>query len=141
MKKLIMIVLGLSLGMVAQAKNSGVKVATKKSKNLNKVVVQPVAKPGMYLNFQGPWKLKLTPSKGVKLKKTELGKQDLSGYVPTTPEEAKTPNKAKLKSNPPKFSFVAAGKGNVDYTATVFVCDIKGTECFREQHKGKFTVK
>ena len=102
------------------AKHSIVKTSVKKQKANSAVLVKSFAKKGMKANFEGPWKLELTPSAGVKVAKTKLTKTDLD-------------------QKNASFSLTAKGKGKVDYKKTVFVCS--KDECFREVHKGSFMVK
>jgi hypothetical protein len=120
-----------SFATASHAKNSAIRTSIAKKNNVNTIKINTAAKPGLKANFDGPWKLKLTPSKGVKVAKRELTKSDL--------DQLKSKDKNGKPMYKPSFTVKASGKGTMGYTATVFVC--KEDECFREQHTGTVLVK
>lgn len=138
MKKIIITAIIVALGAIGtfatasqadDGKNSKMKAMIKKTgESKSKIAIKGVPNKGMYANFGDkenpapPWKLRLTPGKGVKLQKTQFKLADINRKNAT-------------------FSVNAMGKGTVGYEAVVFVCNVKKTECFREAHKGQFVIK
>ena len=86
-----------------------------------------VPESGLHVNMEGPWKLELTGTDGLKLPKTTLTKGDMDEKLPGFV--------VKTAAKPAKAS------GDVDYKLTAFVCSDDKTQCYREVHTGKLPWK
>lgn len=78
---------------------------------------------GLVTNLEGPWKLELKSSAGLKLAKTSFGRGEL--------DEKNASFSFKTTEKP------AAASGTIEYKFITFVCTKDKTTCYRDVHEGK----
>lgn len=90
-----------------------------------KLEFKVLPKADMVVNDEGPWKLEIKKADGLVFAKTVLVKTDFDLKLPGFIAQAEIKDKTT--------------KGEIEYVATVFVCDKAKTRCFREQHSEKLS--
>jgi hypothetical protein len=126
MKKVFLAALLAAAPLVAPAAaelHGDVKVDTKLTGDNLEFTFKVEPKPGLEINLEGPWKLELKTSDGMKFAKTTLGR----GEFDDKSESFKFATTAK----PSKPS------GEIEYKFVTFVCTKAKTQCFRDVHEGK----
>jgi hypothetical protein len=80
---------------------------------------------GLHINLEGPWRLDITSSPGLKVAKASLLKLDMDEKLPGFIAKGE--------------AAVGAKGGQLEYKLIAFVCTDDKSRCYRDVHTGKAT--